>query len=30
MFHVLTVSFDGVRAGGPEVAPKIGEHNGKI
>jgi formyl-CoA transferase len=30
LFHGLPVSFDGVRAGGSEVAPKIGEHNGKI
>lgn len=30
LFHGLPVSFDGVRAGGPEVAPKIGEHDGKI
>src|SRR5262249_30346719 len=29
LFHGLPVSFDGVRAGGAEVAPKIGEHNGK-
>ena len=27
LFHGLPVSFDGVRAGGSEVAPKIGEHN---
>ena len=29
LFHGLPVSFDGVRAGGAEVAPKIGEHNGQ-
>jgi formyl-CoA transferase len=29
LFHGLPVSFDGVRAGGSEVAPKIGEHNGR-
>jgi crotonobetainyl-CoA:carnitine CoA-transferase CaiB-like acyl-CoA transferase len=29
LFHGLPVSFDGVRAGGSEVAPKIGEHNGQ-
>ena len=28
-FHGLPISFDGERAGGSEVAPKIGEHNGK-
>jgi len=27
LFHGLPVSFDGVRAGGADVAPKIGEHN---
>ena len=27
LFHGLPVSFDGVRAGGPDTAPKIGEHN---
>lgn len=27
LFHGLPVSFDGVRAGGSETAPKIGEHN---
>ncbi len=29
LFHGLPVSFDGVRAGGSEVAPRIGEHNGR-
>ena len=29
LFHLLPVSFDGVRAGGAERAPRIGEHNGK-
>lgn len=29
MFHGLPLSFDGERAGGPQKAPKIGEHNGK-
>jgi formyl-CoA transferase len=28
-FHGLPISFDGARAGGAQVAPKIGEHNGK-
>ncbi len=27
LFHGLPVSFDGVRAGGDEIAPKIGEHD---
>ena len=27
LFHGLPVSFDGVRAGGSAVAPKIGEHD---
>jgi formyl-CoA transferase len=27
LFHGLPVSFDGVRAGGPQTAPKIGEHD---
>ena len=30
LFHGLPVSFDGIRAGGPQTAPKIGEDNGKI
>jgi hypothetical protein len=30
LFHGLPISFDGERAGGPEKAPKIGEHNGKV
>ena len=29
-FHGLPLSIDGERAGGPEKAPKIGEHNGKV
>jgi len=29
-FHALPLSIDGERAGGPEKAPKIGEHNGKV
>jgi formyl-CoA transferase len=28
MFHGLPLSIDGERAGGPQKAPKIGEHNG--
>ncbi|MBX9946520.1 MAG: CoA transferase [Reyranella sp.] len=30
LFHSLPISFDGVRAGGPQTAPKTGEHNGKV
>jgi formyl-CoA transferase len=30
LFHGLPVSFDGERAGGAEVAPKIGQDNGKV
>lgn len=30
LFHGLPISVDGVRAGGAQVAPKIGEHNGKV
>jgi formyl-CoA transferase len=30
LFHGLPLSIDGERAGRPEKAPKIGEHNGKI
>jgi crotonobetainyl-CoA:carnitine CoA-transferase CaiB-like acyl-CoA transferase len=30
LFHGLPVSFDGVRAGGTQIAPKIGEHDGQI
>jgi formyl-CoA transferase len=29
LFHGLPLSLDGKRAGGPDRAPKIGEHNGK-
>ena len=29
LFHGLPVSFDGVRAGGVQTAPKIGEHDGE-
>ena len=30
LFHGLPLSIDGVRAGGPQRAPKIGEHDGNI
>ena len=30
LFHGLPLSIDGVRAGGSQTAPKIGEDNGKI
>ncbi len=30
LFHGLPLSIDGERAGGPDKAPKIGEHNGKV
>jgi crotonobetainyl-CoA:carnitine CoA-transferase CaiB-like acyl-CoA transferase len=30
LFHGLPLSIDGERAGGPEKAPKIGEHDGKV
>jgi len=30
LFHGLPLSLDGERAGGPDKAPRIGEHNGKV
>ncbi len=30
LFHGLPVSFDGVRAGGSQIAPKTGEHDGEV
>ena len=30
LFHGLPLSLDGERAGGPDKAPAIGEHNGKV
>lgn len=30
LFHALPLSIDGEHAGGPDKAPKIGEHDGKV
>jgi hypothetical protein len=30
LFHGLPLSIDGIRAGGPQRAPQIGEHNDNI